>query len=322
MTPGPPSRLRVDGSDDYGELHDAVARVLPVTADGTRRPPDREALPTYLEVGRLLNEHLSGRAVYGKRAIARLAADLGLAPRTLYRARKVHERLPADASSLATLTWSHCRLLVTIDDAERRRRLTSRVVAAGWSVRRLQEHLSTSPSTFSPPPLQAGTYRIIVITDAAGTEVPAFDLGFGIRRPLVLPGKPGKKTRRLLRELVPGDTVESTTDDKGRPALRRVWGQVESRLYVNVARHLRVCSAGTLVLQLDLGFDVVHECRAVLQPPAQQLSRTTLEAAVVSQPLPVLVRSVRLPRRRGYAVDLYHLKDHLNSLWAGTEVRS
>lgn len=118
-------------------MHDAVARVLPAAADGTRRPAERDALRAYREVKRLLEEHLINGATYGQRAIARLAADLNLLPRTLYRARKVHERLPRDVPALANLTWSHCRLLVTVDDDDARRRLMTRAAAAGWSVRRL-----------------------------------------------------------------------------------------------------------------------------------------------------------------------------------------
>ena len=92
--------MKVDEFTGYRDLHDAVARVL-FAADGTRRPAERDALRAYREVGRLLEEHLINGATYGQRAIARLAADLNLLPRTLYRARKVHERLPRDVPALA-----------------------------------------------------------------------------------------------------------------------------------------------------------------------------------------------------------------------------
>ncbi len=312
--------MHEDETPGYRLLCDAVARVLPADGSGTRRPPERAAAGAYWEVGRLLNEHLAGRAAYGQRLMARLAADLGLLPRTLYRARKVHERLPAEAS--AQLGWSLCRLLVTVDDDGARRRLTTRVAAGGWSVRRLQEHLNTAPVGVSAPTLsRPGTYRIVSAVDATGLQVPAVDLGFGIRRPLVLPGKPGKKTRRLLRELEPGDTVECTTDDKGRPAVRRVFGQTESRLYVYTATAMQVAAAATLGLQLDLGFDVIYECRVSLRPPAHKLPRTVLVAAAASTALPIVVRSVRHTGETEYAVDLYRLDDparpeHFNALWS------
>jgi len=310
----------LDESTEYHDLLDGVALVLPAASDGSRRPADQGALRAYWEVGRLLNEHLAGRAAYGQRVIARLAADLSLLPRTLYRARKVHERLPTDIST--DLSWSHCRLLVTVDDDEARRRLMARVTAAGWSVRRLQEHLNAAPPAMAPPILsRPGTYRIVAVTDATGAQVPAFDLGFGIRRPLELPGKPGKKTRRLLRELAPGDVVECTTDDKGRPALRRVWGQIEARLHVCTATRLQVVAAATLQLELELGFEVMYEAHVSLRPPAHRLSRAALERAAATTRVPFLVRSTRLTRRQGYAVDLYRLDnpaapEQINTLWA------
>lgn len=320
QTPDSTSASSLDESTDYQDLLDGVALVLPAAPDGTRRPADHGALRVYWEVGRLLNEHLAGRAAYGQRAVARLAVDLGLLPRTLYRARKVHERLPADIST--DLSWSHCRLLVTVDDDDVRRRLMARVAAAGWSVRRLQQHLNAAPPAKSPPILsRPGTYRIVTVVDATGAQVPAFDLGFGIRRPLELPGKPGKKTRRLLRELAPGDVVECTTDDKGRPALRRVWGKIEARLYVCTATRLRVVAAATLQLELDLGFEVMYETQVSLRPPAHRLSKATLESAAATTRVPLLVRSTRLTRRQGYAVDLYRLDnpaapEQINAMWA------
>jgi hypothetical protein len=238
----------------------------------------------------------------------------------------VHQRLSAAHAALPGLTWSHCRLLVTIDDDDARRRLTTRAAAAGWSVRKLQEQLNDAPP---PAPLslpRVGTYRIVTIGTAAEPAL-GFDLGFGVRRPLVLPDKPGKKTRRLLRQLGPGDVVERTTDAKGRPALRRLWGQVESRLYVHVVTNLQPVAAATLRVSLDLGFDVMQECRLRLRAPAQHLSRSALEKAVADTHLPIVARSVRLPRQQGYAVDLFQSSDpddpagpakHLNALWAST----
>jgi hypothetical protein len=158
-------------------------------------------------VGRLLEEHLINGATYGQRAIARLAADLNLLPRTLYRARKVHERLPRDVPALAN-----------------------------------------------------------------------------------------------------------------------------SRLFVYAVTCLRPVAAATLQVQLELGFDVLHECRLRLRPPAHKLSRAALVASVESTSLPILARSVRLPREQGYGVHLYRVPDptnpvaattdHLNDVWASAHART
>ncbi|MBT6149816.1 MAG: hypothetical protein HOH74_30535, partial [Gemmatimonadetes bacterium] len=72
----PESTPPVSESSEYQDLLASVACVLPLDANGTRRPADRGAVRVYWEVGRLLNEYLAGRASYGQRAVARLAADL------------------------------------------------------------------------------------------------------------------------------------------------------------------------------------------------------------------------------------------------------
>jgi hypothetical protein len=304
------------------ELLDAVSRAMPADASGNRQPSDRDAARVYWQVGRVLNEHLSGRAAYGKGAIARLAAEFGVSPRTLYRARKMHKCFSAKPP--ADLSWSHCRLLVTVDDEETRQYLMTRVATAGWSVRQLQQELSLLLPA-SAPTLRTGTFRIATITDTTGSEVLAFDLGFGIRLPLSLPGEPGKRTRRLIKTLSLGDTVEFTTDKKGRPSLRRVTSDRTHRFYVYRATNLRAVATGVIRAQLDLGFGVVHDCRLLLQPPAERLSRADLVRVLKAELAPLWLRCVRLPGTRGYAADLYREEDfidgttqaeHVNTMWA------
>ena len=134
--------------DPFRDLKAAVARLLPADGRGRRRPAPREATRIYWEIGRLLDDHISGRAEYGGRAVERLAGELGILPRTLYRARKLYQRLPSDSSQLDQLTWSHCRLLVTVPDDGQRRQLMERAAAGGWSVRRLQAHLRARRADF------------------------------------------------------------------------------------------------------------------------------------------------------------------------------
>ena len=87
-------------------------------------------------------------------------------------------------------------------------------------------------------------------------------------------------------------------------------------------------AASTLQVQLELGFDVLHECRLRLRPPP----RAALVASVESTSLPILARSVRLPWEQGYGVHLYRVSDptnpvaattdHLNDVWASAHART
>lgn len=307
-----------DEDDSYRQLRHDLSKLLPADASGSRRPASRDAANVYRAVGQLLNERLSGRAGYGERVVARLAADLQVVARTLYRARRVADLFPDDLPT--GLTWSHCRVLVTIEDATTRQRLLSATVAEGWSVRQLQEQLQLQPVPTVTPPTRSGTYRIVTMLDEEGDTDCAFDLGFGIRRPLRFHVKPGKKTRRLMKELAPGDVVECTRDDKGRPALRRVHGQVESRLYVAQVHSVQAVATGTVTAQLDLGFDVTYCVRLRLNPPATLVKRPALEGLLGQTDTPLLARTVSLPQRQGWGVDLFQRDGagivHLNDEWA------
>lgn len=297
-----------DPTSDYSQLREAVDRVLPVDGAGRRRPPAREAARTYWEIGRLLNHHISGRAAYGQRAVARLAEDLGVLPRTLYRARKLHQRLPEDTLALQRLTWSHCRLLVTVDDDVELQQLMSRAADEGWSVRRLQECLRGPSTGEAPARGRPATYRLVTVV-APDDESPAlaFDLGFGVRRPLSALGKIGKRTRRLVGELADGDVVELTRDHKGRPALRRVWGQVEARLYTYPAALLDAPGPGVVRALLVLGLGVRLERRLRLRGVAGRLDPEQLLSRLTHAPSLVVIRTHRVGP--DYDADLYGLPD-------------
>ena len=313
--------------DPLGDLKAAVARLLPADSRGRRRPAPREATRVYREIGRLLDEHFSGRAEYGGRAVEQLAGELGILPRTLYRARKLHQRLPADSSLLDRLTWSHCRLLVTVADDGERLELMERAAEGGWSVRRLEEHLRAREEEAADRVRgRPGVYRLVEFPGGEGRL--ALDLGFGVRRPLDRMGKVGKRTRRLAAELAAGEVVELTRDRKGRPSLRRQWGQAGSRLFTYGARLLRARAAGVVEAHIDLGLDVSMVRDLVLRGAAGRLPKGELQRLLEAAPARVAVKTER-GRGGTWLADVYGLDDerspvviaergdYLNAVWAG-----
>ena len=311
--------------DPFGDLKAAIARLLPADTRGRRRPASREATRVYWEIGRLLNEHISGRAEYGGRAVERLAGELGILPRTLYRARRLYQRLPSDTALLDRLSWSHCRLLVTVPDDGELLRLTDRAAEEGWSVRRLQEELRAGEEGSEVAVRgRPGVYRIVDLPGKKGSL--ALDLGFGVRRRLDGMGKLGKRTRRLIAELAAGDVVELTRDRRDRPALRRQWGQAGSRLYTYGARLLRAAAAGVVETHIELGLDVSMVRGLSLRGPAGSLPKGKLARVLATAPARVVVKTHR-GRGGDYVADVYGLGgerstaviaesgDYLNVLW-------
>ena len=311
--------------EPLGDLKAAIARLLPADARGRRRPAPREATRIYREIGRLLDEHISGRAEYGGRAVERLARELGILPRTLYRARKLYQHLPSDGSLLDRLTWSHCRLLVTVPDDGDRRELMERAAAGGWSVRRLQEHLRAKGESAAPAVRgRPGVYRLVELPGKKGSL--ALDLGFGVRRRLDGMGKVGKRTRRLIADLAAGDVVELTRDRRERPALRRQWGQAGSRLFTYGARLLRATAAGVVETHIDLGLGVSMVRGLSLRGAAGSLPKGELRRVLETAPARVVVKT-RRGRAGAYLADVYGLDDeqdpaviaergeYLNAVW-------
>ncbi len=311
--------------DPFRGLKAAVARLLPADGRGRRRPAPREATRIYWEIGRLLDDHISGRAEYGGRAVERLAGELGILPRTLYRARKLYQRLPSDSSQLDQLTWSHCRLLVTVPDDGQRRQLMERAAAGGWSVRRLQAHLrAREESSADAVRGRPGVYRLVELAGGEGRL--AFDLGFGVRRPLDGIGKVGKRTRRLLAELSAGEVVELTRDARDRPSLRRQWGQAGSRLFTYGARLLGATATGVVEAHIDLGLEVSLVRGFALRGAAGTLPRGELQRLLAAAPAAVVIKTHRGPGG-AYLADVFGLDDepalaviaergdYLNALW-------
>ena len=313
--------------DPLEELKAAVARLLPADSRGRRRPAPRDATRVYWEIGRLLDEGISGRAEYGGRAVERLAGELGILPRTLYRARKLHQRLPSDSSLLDRLTWSHCRLLATVSDDVDLSELMERAAAGGWSVRRLQEHLrAREEGSLEAVRGRPGVYRVVPLPGEEGRL--ALDLGFGVRRALGGMGKVGKRTRRLIAELAAGEVVELTRDRRDRPALRRQWGQAGSRLFTYGARLLRASATGVVEAHIDLGLQVSLVRDLALRAAAGSLPRGELQRLLETAPARVVVTTHR-GRGGAYQADVYGLDeeqspaviaergDYLNDVWGG-----
>ncbi len=311
--------------DPFGDLKAAIGRLLPADTRGRRRPSPREATRVYWEIGRLLNEHISGRAEYGGRSVERLAGELGILPRTLYRARRLYQRLPSDTCHLDRLSWSHCRLLVTVPDDGELRRLMERAAEGGWSVRRLQEELRAREEGSQVAVRgRPGVYRIVDLPGRKGKL--ALDLGFGVRRRLDGMGKVGKRSRRLIAELAAGEVVELSRDARDRPSLRRQWGQAESRLFTYGARLLRAPAAGVVETHIDLGLGVSMVRSLSLRGPAGSLPRGELAKVLATAPARVVVKTHR-GRGGDYLADVYGLGgerstaviaesgDYLNALW-------
>lgn len=106
----------------------------------------------YWQIGRIIVEHEqegSLRSGYGKSVLQELSKRLteefgkGFSVRTLQQMKKFYVTFPNTNALRSQLTWTHYRLLLSVEDEQARRWYMDEAVASAWSSRQLERQLST-----------------------------------------------------------------------------------------------------------------------------------------------------------------------------------
>lgn len=103
----------------------------------------------YWEIGRQIAEAVGDRAEYGKRLIKYLSERLmeefgkGFDESSLRKMRKFYLTFPIRDTVSPKLSWSHYRLLIRIDEENRRAFYKQECIASGWTVRQLERQINS-----------------------------------------------------------------------------------------------------------------------------------------------------------------------------------
>ena len=103
----------------------------------------------YWDIGRQLDEAVGERAEYGKGLLCYIAGQLtaefgkGFTERNLRAMRQFYAAFPIRHTLCAELSWSHYRLLIRLDDEQRREFYRSECVQSGWTVRQLERQINS-----------------------------------------------------------------------------------------------------------------------------------------------------------------------------------
>ena len=103
----------------------------------------------YWDVGRQIDEATGGRAEYGKGLLQyvseRLTAEFGkgYTPRNLRAMRQFYASFPIRHTLCAELSWSHYRLLMKVEENDRRVFYLKECVESNWSVRQLERQINS-----------------------------------------------------------------------------------------------------------------------------------------------------------------------------------
>ena len=103
----------------------------------------------YWEIGRQIAEAVGERAEYGRSLLAYLSIRLtnefgkGFTERNLRAMRQFYETFPIRHALRAELTWSHYRMLIRVDEPNRREFYLKECVESGWTSRQLERQINT-----------------------------------------------------------------------------------------------------------------------------------------------------------------------------------
>jgi hypothetical protein len=229
---------------------------LAATTISTETGSGERKVRAYWELGRLLHEQLGDRAAYGQGSVASLAKRLRLLPRTLYRARLFYQRLP-NLTTWSGLTWSHCRVLITLEQDEDRQNLVVQTREQGWSVRQLQAQVRLREKGSAPPRRgRLWTYRLLPTRKE-------LDLGFGVHLAIAALGPLTQRAHRLLDTTSQSMIVELAMTEQGTD-LRPVWGAAQQRLYTYRLTDPQILADGQFVGRVELGPHVAQRMRLTL----------------------------------------------------------
>jgi len=257
-----------------------------------RRKIEAAKVETYWTAGKLIHEHIlqsKGRANYGEQVIARLAGDLEIGERLLQRTLKFYKAFPKipsgrTESSSRTLSWSHYRELMTVEDEKTRHAFLERAGKSGWSGDVLAEKIrletrggpargrgeggeKAGPAAkLIPKHGELYTYRLLEPENVHGAEEGLWlDLGFNNHH-YVTRGLKGMKPGQIVESVKAEDGSYSVKAWKrGEEALPRtalpagaddaVFAHQERMLYTYKAIVERVVDGDTLIVKIDQGFD-------------------------------------------------------------------
>ena len=223
----------------------------------------RRTAETYWKIGKFIHDHLlenKERADYGSRLFELLAEDVDRDASTLQKMLRFYRAYPILADR-PELTWSHYRVLSSVQDEEERKKLEKQIIDKDWDSTDLEEYLrkrrefkknlDDKDGPAAQLPFTRGKLNVCRLVSTAAGEGFLLDLGFRIRREF--------SEAKALR-LKENDCVEIIKED-GKWILKKI---VEthcdaSLLFTYQAQIVKVVDGDTLKVNIDAGFGIFVE---------------------------------------------------------------
>lgn len=313
-------------SPDVAAYPALFRRVKEALLEGRRRI-EAEKVRTYWETGRLIQTHIlanNDRADYGAELFIRLAKDLEVGDKTLYRCVQFFLKYPNGPIFAASrkLGWGHIQELIAISDDKQRKEMETAIYRNGLTIDEVrarknalrmplpaaQEGPASIPGAAAARPLlplrgELYTYKILepggIVTGVESGLV--IDLGFSVTRTV---------EAKLVSNFNDGDIIASISRD-GSYRFSKA-DRTARDLYTYNACIEKVVDGDTLKARIDLGFDVwikqTLRLRGIDCPELKTRSGDAAKAYVqslVKEADRIVVRSSKSDKYDRYLADIF-----------------
>lgn len=241
MTAAPSQNLKTATTkiQSYTALRTAVRQAIALGKDRAVQAVEREKVRTSWEIGKLILDHVllnQDRADYGAKVILKLSKDLSVSQAELRYLVEFARTYPIHPPA-GELSWSHYRELLSVNEVEARKRITTRAVKNNWSRDQLRSEIKNTKSGRQTPKkpetlktVKPGTLDVFRTRLVNGKTF--IDLGFStyllkstIKRKLKIVKDRKFTYRAEVEAVVDGDTI---------------WCLVDLGLGVNTRQKLRL----------------------------------------------------------------------------------
>ena len=136
----------------YEDIYSEIKETLLLSRNQAYSAVNFAMVQAYWQIGRIIVEHEqngNARAGYGKSVLQELSSHLtkdfgkGFSVRTLQQMKKFYVMFPNTNELRSQLTWTHYRLLMSVENEQARLWYMNEAIASAWSSRQLERQIST-----------------------------------------------------------------------------------------------------------------------------------------------------------------------------------
>ena len=136
----------------YEDIYSEIRETILLSRNQAYSAVNFAMVQAYWQIGRIIVEHEqngNARADYGKAVLQELSSRLtkdfgkGFSVRTLQQMKKFYVTFPNTNALRSQLTWTHYRLLLSVENEQARQWYMDEAIASAWSSRQLERQIST-----------------------------------------------------------------------------------------------------------------------------------------------------------------------------------